>query len=71
VVTREEGKTKMLKVQEDLNGNWHVIDDESGEVLAVEASNSAAWRAIERLEARTAGRKGKLYQSDNATVTRK
>lgn len=62
---------KMLKVQEGQNGIWNVID-ENGEVLAEETSNSAAWRAIERLEMRKAGRKGKLYQSDMATtITRK
>ena len=57
----------MLKVQEDLNGNWHVIDEDTGEVLAMEPSNSAAWQAVERLEKRIAGRKSKLYQSEAAT----
>jgi hypothetical protein len=60
-------RKRMLTVKEDLNGNWHIID-ENGDVLAVEASNSDAWKRIETLEKRRAGRKARLYQSDAATT---
>jgi len=59
----------MLKVTESQNGVWNVVD-ENGEVLAEETSNSNAWRAVERLERRKAGRKSKLYQSENATIVK-
>ena len=65
----ERRELKMLKVVENQSGSWNVVDD-SGEILAEENSNSAAWRAIERLEKRTPGRKAKLYQSERATIVR-
>lgn len=60
-------KREMLKVVENQNGGWNVVDG-NGDILAVESSNSAAWRAIERLEKRMPGRKPKLYLSDAATI---
>ena len=62
-------KGTALKVVESDEGRWHVVND-SGTILANESSNSAAWRAVERLEIRAAGRKKKLYQSDNATTVK-
>jgi len=52
---------KMLKVVENNNGGWNVVEDDNGccKVVAVESSNSAAWRTIESMEKRTAGRKAR------------
>lgn len=61
----ESGAT--LRVTETDHGTWAVVNDH-GTILAEETSNGAAWRALERLELRKAGRKAKLYQSDAATT---
>jgi hypothetical protein len=60
----------MLKVVESKNGEWNIIDGK-GEILAVETTNSRAWRIVERLENRVVGRKSKLYQSNAATTIKK
>ncbi len=60
----------MITVNGAANGDWEVIDAD-GNILAVEKTNVAAWRTVERLEVRAAGRKANLYQSENATTIAK
>lgn len=57
-----------LRVSESGDG-WQILDGD-GNIVATASSNAEAWRTMERLELRERGRKGKLYQSDAATVKR-